>query len=159
MRIIRWKGLLVGLAWVSASAPSANPPQVELEIPRCAKLATRPRVCARIVDDGSITTARVLFRAWGTTSFYWTEMRFEGSRYCAWLPMPEKKTRVIDCYVEAVDNTYDLSRTREVQLSVDSQCELEASAPPEEPTCVGVTAPKQAAKPPGFESGSLREGC
>jgi hypothetical protein len=142
-----------------AASPSGRPPTIELDAPSCVRPAVRPRICARIFDDRSITRARALFRARGKEPFYWTEMRFDGSRYCAWLPLPSKKTRSIDLYVDAVDDEYGLSRTREVQLSIEAGCAAEPPAAPEGPTCIGTTTPRQQAKPKGFEAATLTDGC
>jgi hypothetical protein len=151
--------LVLLLLTQSAQSPSGRPPTIELDAPRCVRPATRPSICARIFDDQAITKARALFRAHSTEPFYWTEMRFDGSRYCAWLPLPSKKTRVIDFYVDAVDNEYELSRTREEKLPIEAGCAAEPQEPPEGSTCIGTTTPHQRSKPKGFEAATLTDGC
>jgi hypothetical protein len=143
----------------SETPRSARPPAIELDAPRCARPATRPPICARIFDDQTIIRARALFRAQGSGPFYWTEMRFDGSRYCARLPVPSSKTRAIEYYVEAVDNDYEISRTREEKLLIEPGCAADSGAPPEGATCVGTTTPGQRPKPSGFEAGSVTDGC
>ena len=143
----------------SAASPAGRPPTIELDAPRCIRPATRPWVCARIFDERTITRARVLFRAREDEPFYWTEMRFDGSRYCAWLPLPSKKTRSIDLYVDAVDDEYELSRTREEKVSIEADCVSEPQAAPEGPTCIGTTTPRQRPKPKGFEADTSTDGC
>lgn len=155
-----WGGVAALTLLVLGRALAGNPPTIELEAPRCARVGTRPRVCARIVDDGTIARARLLFRAQGQEPFYWTEMQFEGSRFCAWLPRPSKKTRAVDVYVEAVDDTYEVSRTRERTLWLEAQCPLsQEGEPPGEKPCVGTTLTRQQPRPKGFESDSLTTGC
>jgi hypothetical protein len=155
-----WGGLVAFVVLGLVRALAGNPPSIELDAPRCARVTTRPRVCARIVDDGTIARARLLFRAEGEQAFYWTEMQFEGSRFCAWLPQPSKKTRAIDVYVEAVDDTYEVSRTPERTLWLEAACPLAPEGePPAEKPCVGTTLARQRPKPKGFEDDSLTTGC
>jgi len=153
------RSAIVVVALLQAGLVTAgDPPAIQLESPRCARRAARPLVCARVVDDGTIIRVRVLFRAKGTGPFYWTEMRFEGSRYCAWLPVPTEATRSIEYYAEAVDSDYELSRTREEKLPIEKSCPVERKAP-DERICVGTTVAGQSPEPTGFETDALADGC
>jgi hypothetical protein len=153
-----------GASWLLLSlllqplASDPKPPTIELAAARCVPPGARPRVCARVFDDGTIIRARAFFRASGRDSFYWTEMGFEGSRHCAWLPVPSRKTRAIDYYVEAVDDAYEASRSRESTLRIEATCPP-VGEPPDDPPCVGTTRSGQAPRPPGFEAGSIGGGC
>ncbi len=159
MRLGRLACAVLLLPAQPVSPGSGQPPTIELDTGPCARPATRPWICARIFDDGTITKVRALFRARGSEPFYWTEMRFEGSRYCASLPLPSKKTRAIDFYVEAVDDEYELSRSRDQQLEIDAGCKVEPAPEPEGPACVGTTTAHQPDKPAGFEASSSTSGC
>jgi hypothetical protein len=121
----------------------------------CARPSTRTKICALVLDDQTIALARVLFRAEQTKHFYWTEMFFDGSRHCAWLPTPSAGTRGIDYYVEAVDNEYEITRTRTESLRIDAECGLEPDLAPDTPSRVGTTASGQTPLPPGFEPATV----
>ena len=146
------KPLAAGL-WLLAAAVANNPPQVELEPRPCAAPASRPRVCAQALDDHGVARVRLLFRAGGTRDFWATEMAFDGTRYCAWLPQPLLRTRSVEYYVEAFDDEFEISRTRTEQLELRNGCPVEPPAPGA--TVVDAMTPGRAALPPGFDPASV----
>jgi hypothetical protein len=116
----------------------------------------RPRVCGFVLDDSGVAQVRAVFRAAGTKSYYWTKADFDGLRYCAWLPQPSTETATVDYYLEAFDDAYDLSRSREYAIRVDAGCTASAETPPTEPATVAASGPDQPAGPPGFDPATFR---
>ena len=143
------------LAVLAAGALLAanEPPRVELEPRPCAAPASRPQVCAQAFDDHGVARVRALFRAAGSRDYWATEMAFDGTRYCAWLPQPLPRTRGIEYYVEAFDDEFEISRTRTAQLEFRAGCAVEPL--PSGATVVTPTTHGQPALPPGFEPGSV----
>ena len=143
------------LAVLAAGALLAanEPPRVELEPRPCAAPASRPQVCAQAFDDHGVARVRALFRAAGSRDYWATEMAFDGTRYCAWLPQPLPRTRGIEYYVEAFDDEFEISRTRTEQIELRDGCARESS--PAGATAVAPTVRGQPALPPGFDPASV----
>lgn len=154
--------LLAGPLAPAQEAPTAgenNPPAIEHETPGCVAPGRRPKLCALVLDDRGVGRVRAVFRALGTKGYYWTPMAFDGARYCAWLPRPASETRGVEYYIEAFDDEYEMSRSRNEALEVRPACpptEGEATAAP---SAVGTTAPGQEPSPPGFDPPTFRPGA
>jgi hypothetical protein len=131
-----------------------EPPRVELETRSCALPGSRPIVCAQALDDRGVARVRAVFRAAGTRDFWSTEMRFDGARYCAWLPRPLPRTKAIEYYAEAFDDDFEISRTRTEVLDLHAGCAEEAVTT-SGPTVVAPTTARQPELPPGFDGASV----
>jgi hypothetical protein len=73
-----------------------------------------------------------------------------GGRACApRSPLP--KTRSIEYYIEAFDDTYESSRTRSFDLSVRGDCVIADQDAAPRPAIIGRASPSIAHEPPGFD--------
>jgi hypothetical protein len=130
-------------------------PQLEIEARGCAPPGGRPRVCAQAVGERGIARVRVVFRAAGTAEYWATAMRFDGVRYCAWLPRPVAQTLAVEYYVEAFDVEFEISRTRTEKVEIRADCVEEPGATGAGPSEVVPTTGGQAPVPPGFDPASV----
>ncbi|HLA77855.1 MAG TPA: hypothetical protein VJU18_09790 [Vicinamibacteria bacterium] len=121
--------------------PANNPPDITDETATCAKPGSRPRVCARVFDDRGVAKVRVLFRARGAKPYFAAEMTFDGARYCVSLPAPQKGTKSIEYYLEAVDSDFEPSRAVAKSLPIAGKCSTPAPAEPAAPTAVTPVQP------------------
>jgi len=137
---------------LAAVAFADDPPVLEHQPAACTEANKAVYLCAGISDDQNVSAARLYFRKAGDDFYSFVDMRFEGLNYCGTLPAPrEGKARVVEYYVQAVDDQFQAQRTSTFQLRVLSagQCEFPPivkgpGAPP--PIKVFATHKKQGAK-------------
>ena len=103
----------------------------------------------------SVGRARAYFRAEGTPSWYYVEMKAEAGAFYGTLPKPKKTVKKIDYYIEAVAAGFREARTSEFDPDVVADagaCSKKgAFAILGEGTSIAVKAPPGApAIPPGF---------
>jgi hypothetical protein len=119
---------LPGLLFLIAPLVSADePPAIDHQPVPCTVPAHAISLCAAISDDQNVAAARVYFRRAGEDFYSFVDMRFGGINYCGTLPAPrEGKLKVIEYYVQAVDDQFQAQRTSTFQLSVvpEGKCEF-----------------------------------
>jgi hypothetical protein len=124
------KWLLVSvLAMVAPVMPARAdaPPAVEHQPALCTEAEKAISLCAAISDDGTVAVARLYFRRAGEKYYSFVDMPFTGIDYCGTLPAPrEKKVKVVEYYIHAVDDNYEPTRTSTFQLPVEEEgvCEF-----------------------------------
>jgi hypothetical protein len=108
-------------------APADAPPSVEHQPALCTVPERAVSLCAAISDDGTVARARLYFRRAGEKYYNFVEMPFTGIDYCGTLPAPRsKKAKVIEYYIQAVDDDYEPTRTSTFRLPVEEEgvCEF-----------------------------------
>lgn len=125
----RWAPVVVGLVTLPLGAAADDPPVIEHQPVPCT-LAGKPiSVCAAVSDDVMVAKARVYFRAQGEDYYSFVDMGFTGLSYCGTVPAPrEGKLKVIEYYLQAVDDQFQAQRTSTFQLRVEPEgmCEFPA---------------------------------
>lgn len=143
------------LAFALFASTANTLPVIQDETADCFKSGDRPRICAHVMDERAVASARVYFRSRDAKGFYWAELSFDGARYCATLPRPSGETRV-EYYLEAVDEGYETARTRSRSLEARSGCRASTADPSAPPTVVHTTVPQQDPVPAGFDPRTLK---
>ena len=119
---------LFGSIFLAASLVLADEPPAIDHSPRPCTVAARAiALCAGISDDQNVSAARIYFRKGGDDFYSFVDMTFGGINYCGTLPAPrEGKLKVIEYYVQAVDDQFQAQRTSTFQLSVvpEGKCEF-----------------------------------
>lgn len=147
---------LACVASLVAGALLAEEPTVDHQPVECSVPEKNPRICAYVLDDGEVKRVRVYFRAERQDAYYWSDMAFDGIQFCATLPVPRSKVRAIDYYVWAVDDEFEITRTRphQISLSQTSPCSYPVIDEDPERTAnlvVYATSEKQGGKIKDFE--------
>jgi hypothetical protein len=104
-----------------------EPPVIDHQPVPCTVPAKAISLCAGISDDQNVSAARIYFRRAGEDFYSFVDMTFGGINYCGTLPAPrEGKLKVIEYYVQAVDDSFQAQRTSTFQLSVvpEGKCEF-----------------------------------
>jgi hypothetical protein len=104
-----------------------EPPAIDHQPVPCTVPAKAIALCAGISDDQNVSAARVYFRKAGADFYSFVDMSFGGINYCGTLPAPrEGKIKLIEYYVQAVDDGFQAQRTSTFQLSVvpEGRCEF-----------------------------------
>jgi hypothetical protein len=126
------RGAPVRLALLCALLPGPaafadDPPAIEHHPFPCTVPAKVISLCAGISDDQNVSAARLYFRRAGEDYYSFADMSFRGINYCGTLPAPRAgKLKVIEYYVQAVDDQFQAQRTSTFQLKVvsEGQCEF-----------------------------------
>jgi hypothetical protein len=124
-----WAPVAVGLLMLPLAAGADEPPVIEHQPVPCT-LAGKPiSICATVSDDVMVAKARVYFRPQGEDYYSFVDMGFTGLNYCGTVPAPrEGKLKVIEYYLQAVDDQFQAQRTSTFQLRVEPEgrCEFPA---------------------------------
>jgi hypothetical protein len=118
------------LGSILLAAPLVNadePPAIDHQPVPCTVPGKAVSLCAGISDDQNVSAARVYFRKAGADFYSFVDMSFGGINYCGTLPAPrEGKIKLIEYYVQAVDDGFQAQRTSTFQLSVvpEGKCEF-----------------------------------
>ena len=121
------KLLAPALVLLTAGSAVANDPPAIDHQPALCTVADKPiALCAAISDDGQVAVARVYFRRVGEDFYSFVPMAFTGVSYCGTLPAPREKAKVVEYYINAVDDTYQPQRTSTFRLAVQPEgvCEF-----------------------------------
>ena len=98
-----------------------TPPVVEHQPALCTVPDRALSLCAAVSDDGNVAATRLYFRRAGERYYNFVDMEFTGIDYCGTVPAPrEGKTKAIEYYIQAIDNTYEPTRTSTFMLPVES---------------------------------------
>jgi hypothetical protein len=98
-----------------------------------------------------VKRVRVYFRSNRQDAYYWSEMAFDGIQFCATLPVAKGNIRAIDYYVWAVDDEFQITRTRPYEISMRESSSCSYPVIDEDPTriaslVVNATSEKQGDK-------------
>lgn len=117
---------LVFLLLPAGPSRADDPPAVEHQPALCTVVGKPLALCAAISDDGNVAAARLYFRREKEDYYAFVDMAFTGVSYCGTLPAPREKTKAIEYYVQAVDNSYQPNRTSTFRLPVQPEglCEF-----------------------------------
>ena len=114
--------------WALPLATAADdPPVIEHQPVPCTVPGKAISLCAAVSDDSMVATARIYFRPAGEDFYSFVDMSFGGISYCGTVPAPrEGKVKVIEYYLQAVDDQYQPTRTSTFQMNVqpEGMCEL-----------------------------------
>lgn len=117
----------LALLLMPAATRADQPPAVDHQ-PALCTIAEKPvSLCAAISDDGTVAVARLYFRRAGQKHYAFVDMVFTGLDYCGTLPSPRQgKTKEIEYYVQAIDDSYGPARTSTFRLPVEEEgvCEF-----------------------------------
>jgi hypothetical protein len=146
--------LVVALGLLLAPTPgrAVAPPAVEHQPALCTVPGVPVSLCAAISDDGAVAAARLYFRRAGEDYYSFVDLSFTGIKYCGTLPAPrESKTKAIEYYLQAIDDSYEPTRTSTFRLPVETEgvCEfppVEKDAARAASIKVFATSPKQGKK-------------
>lgn len=117
--------LVLGLAGSLASPLEAQEePTIDHQPVECTVPGKHTRICASVLDDGEVKRVRVYFRAERQDAYYWSAMSFDGIQFCSTLPIAKNSVRSIDYYVWAVDDEFQITRTRphEIRMGKGTPC-------------------------------------
>jgi hypothetical protein len=109
------------------AAWASTPPVIEHQPALCTLPDRAISLCAVVSDDGTVAAARLYFRREGEKYYNFVDMSFTGIDYCGTLPAPrEGKVKVIEYYIQAIDDDYESQRTSTFRLPVpeDGVCEF-----------------------------------
>lgn len=115
------------LAGLAVPALADDPPVVEHQPSPCSVFGKAISLCASVTDDSAVAKARIYFRPQGEDYYSYVDMAFAGLAYCGTLPAPrEGEIKVIEYYVQAVDDQYQAQRTSTFQMNVlaEEACEF-----------------------------------
>jgi hypothetical protein len=114
--------------WALPLATAAgDPPAIEHQPVPCTVPGKAISLCAAVSADTMVATARIYFRPAGEDFYSFVDMTFGGISYCGTIPAPrEGKLKVIEYYLQAVDDQYQPTRTSTFQMHVqpEGMCEF-----------------------------------
>jgi len=154
---------LLGIALVAVGAYAvADEPTLDHQPVECTVAGKNPRICAYVLDDGEIKRVRVYFRSDKRDAYYWSAMEFDGIQFCATLPLAKDNVQAIDYYVWAVDNEFQITRTRPYEISLRKTASCSYPVIDEDPEriahlVVNATSGKQGDKIKDFEESSVAQ--
>ena len=123
----RWVPVAVALLALPRGAAADDPPVIDHQPVPCTVAGKPISMCAAVSDDVMVAKARVYFRPQGQDYYSFVDMNFTGLNYCGTVPAPrEGKLKVIEYYLQAVDDQFQAQRTSTFQLRVEGTCEFPA---------------------------------
>jgi hypothetical protein len=140
-------------ARVQAAEPQAQAsgsPSIDHDPVKCVVEQQYPLFHASVQTSAGMHTVKLYFHAQDYNDYYYVEMVDKGGgAYEASLPIPAPGTAGFVYYIEAVDLSFNTSRTEEYLTLVEDagDCDSQEGPPP---IVVGSTAPGAAVIPPGF---------
>ena len=155
--------VFVSAALVAFAANAvADEPTVDHQPVECTVADKNPRICAYVLDDGEIKRVRVYFRSDRQDAYYWSTMAFDGIQFCATLPLAKGNVQAIDYYVWAVDDEFQITRTRPYEISLRRTASCSYPVIDEDPErianlVVNATSGKQGDKIKDFEQSSVSQ--
>ncbi len=118
--------LLAALA-AAAVVRADDPPEIEHQPAPCTVPGKAISLCATVTDDNQVAKARIYFKPAGEEFYSFVDMTFGGINYCGTVPAPrEGAVKVIEYYIQAVDDQYQAKRTSTFQMNVQAEgvCEF-----------------------------------
>ena len=146
--------------FAAATIARADEPVIDHQPVECSVPEKNPRICAYVLDDGEVKRVRVYFRAKRQDAYYWSDMTFDGIQFCATLPIAKGNVRGVDYYVWAVDDEFQITRTRPHEISLQQTASCSYPVIDEDPErisqlVVHATSDKQGKKIKEFEEDSV----
>jgi hypothetical protein len=146
-----------------AVAPSDAALTIGHEAVECVVAGKHTRIEARFAPQERVARARTFFRAHDGSVWYYVDMQVAGDVFVGVLPRARKDTKRIDYYVQALDRTFDESRTQEYAPEVVADAGVcsnrtVAAFLPSARVIVGAPAGAPAV-PAGFEAVGLVTGA
>jgi hypothetical protein len=126
MRRARALAALAILAWPSMVLAD-DPPVIDHQPVPCTVPDKAISLCAAVSDDAEVAKSRIYFKPAGDEFYSFVDMAFRGLNYCGTVPAPrEGGMRVLEYYIQAVDNAYQAQRTSTFQMNVQPEgvCEF-----------------------------------
>jgi hypothetical protein len=154
---------LFGVALVAFGVYAfADEPTLDHQPVECTVPDKNPRICAYVLDDGEIKRVRVYFRSNRQDAYYWSTMAFDGIQFCATLPLAKGNVQAIDYYVWAVDDEFQITRTRPYEISLRKTSSCSYPVIDDDPEriaklVVNATSGKQGDKIKDFEPSSVSQ--
>ncbi len=152
------RSVIVMLALLSFSSTEARSWQLLIEhdpLP-CLGLDEHPVVDA-VIGSNDVRTVRLYFRSDTPSEFYFVDMQLPNGGasglFLGLLPKPAPETRSITYYIEAIDVTFNATRSEEIVVPVLEPCERRPAAAyfsGEPEITVGTISQGAPAIPPGF---------
>jgi len=135
----------------------AQPVTIQHDDVGCLVAGKYPEIHACFEPSETVARARVFFRADGTEDWYYVDMTADDTCFIATLPRPKASVTGVDYYVEATDQAFVESRTREyVPRVVEDESDCEGPVAPYVGTAsVVVGTLTGGAFPAGFVAGGL----
>jgi hypothetical protein len=122
--------VLLGSVLAFAPPPAAGQgPQIAHDAVGCVVAGQFPRFEARIEAAGGVGRARVLFRADGSSAWYFVEMKAAAGTWTGVLPKPTPALKRFSYYLEATGTSFEEGRTPEYAprvVGAASECEPRA---------------------------------
>jgi hypothetical protein len=116
---------LVCLLSLAAAARAGEGPDIDSQPIPCTVPDKPMAICARVTADGNVSVARIYFRKEGAEFFNFVDMAFGGLNYCGTVPAPRAKTKAVEYYIEAIDDTLEPRRLSTYRISVtEGACEF-----------------------------------
>jgi len=147
------------LLLIAPSAFANQPPDIDHQPSACTLANQTLNLCATVTDDGQVAKVRIYFRREGDTFYSFTDMAFGGINFCGTVPAPrERKMRVLEYYIQAIDDAYETQRTSTYKLPVALEGACEFPPPKGQAAAITVyaTNKKQGKKlPDGFDPASV----
>lgn len=114
--------LLAGVLAVPLAARADDSPEVDHQPVPCTIPGKAISLCAAVTDDNEVAKARIYFRGQGQEFYSFIDMAFRGLNYCGTLPAPrEGAVKVVEYYIQAMDNAYQAKRTSTFQMNVQPE--------------------------------------
>ena len=143
-----------------SAAATQNQPAPAHEVPGMPVIDHDPVDCvienvhplfqASVQAQGGLHTVKIYFHAKDYNDFYYVEMAETGNVWQASLPIAAPETNGFVYYIEAVDLSFNMSRTAEHTTNVTGENECERRDEGAPPIAVGSTVPGAPAVPEGF---------
>jgi hypothetical protein len=153
----------LGSLILAAPAVAGQTPRITHDGVGCVVAGRYPRFEARIEPAAAVGRARVLFRAEGSSAWYFVEMRAVAGSWTGVLPRPTTAIHRFSYYLEAIGTSFEEGRTAEhsprvVGSPVECEArEIVAAASAAGPAFVGAPAGAPPI-PPGFAAAPVPAG-
>lgn len=126
MRKRSWMPAVVALLLQPSLGLANTPPMVEHQPALCTVPDKAVSLCAAVSDDGNVAAARLYFRKADERYYSFVDMSFDGLDYCGTVPAPrDGKAKAIEYYIQAIDDSYEPTRTSTFLLPVEEEAVCE----------------------------------
>jgi len=122
-----WPNLLLANLGLPLCVLAGDPPKIDHQPSPCSIPDKPITLCATISTDTQVARARIYFRPAGDDYYSFVDMTFGGISYCGTLPAPrEGKVRVVEYYLQAIDDQYQSQRLSTYQINIQPEgvCEF-----------------------------------
>ena len=132
---MKTEALLLAVVVLGTLSRADEPPEVDHQPVPCTLPGQPFSLCARATDDNEVAKVRIFFRRAGEEYYAFSDMEFDGIKYCGVIPAPlEGKVNSVEYYIQAIDNAYQVKRTSTYQIAVESASACEFPPVEKDPT-------------------------